>query len=173
MDPHAKHDFAVYIRNFIFGVEDGMVSTVGILSGVAAADVSRAAILVIGVVQIFVGGFSMAVGSYLSEHSAEEYIKGDEATHRHPLQAAVIMFSSYFISGFIPLFPYLISQGVRGFWYSIIASLIALFILGVSSAYFFGTAKIKSGVKMLVIGGIAIGIGVGAGKIINALTSGL
>lgn len=170
MDPHAKQRFATYIRNFIFGVEDGMVSNVGLLSGVAAANVSHSTILLTGVVLVFVGGFSMAAGSYLSEHSAEEFVKGEEASHRQSFMAALTMFVSYMISGFIPLFPYLFWQGTAAFYGSIIISLIVLFILGVSAAYFFGTNKIKGGMKILVVGGAAIAIGIISGKLINRLT---
>src|SRR3989338_4103836 len=44
----------VYIRNLIFGVEDSLVSTVDLLSGVAAAGVPRSVIFLTGVVLIFV-----------------------------------------------------------------------------------------------------------------------
>jgi VIT1/CCC1 family predicted Fe2+/Mn2+ transporter len=51
----------IYLRNFIFGVEDSLVSTVGLLSGVAVAGVASRTILLTGVVLIFVEAFSMAV----------------------------------------------------------------------------------------------------------------
>ena len=61
-----------YFRNFIFGVEDSLVSTVGLLSGIAIADVPGHTIFLTGVVLIFVEAFSMAAGTFLSEYSAEE-----------------------------------------------------------------------------------------------------
>ena len=39
-----------YLRSFIFGVEDSLVSTVGLLSGVAIANASRDTILLTGTV---------------------------------------------------------------------------------------------------------------------------
>ena len=65
---------ASYIRNFVFGVEDSLVSTVGLLSGVAIAGVEQKYIFITGLILIFVEAFSMAVGSFLSEESAEKYI---------------------------------------------------------------------------------------------------
>ena len=56
----AKHG---YFRNFIFGVEDSLVSTVGLLSGVAIAGVPSRTILLTGVVLILVEAFSMAAGA--------------------------------------------------------------------------------------------------------------
>jgi len=70
-----KNTLAVYVRNFVFGVEDSLVSTVGLLSGIASAGASTATIFLTGTVLIFVEAFSMAVGSYLSEESVEEYEK--------------------------------------------------------------------------------------------------
>lgn len=172
MDPRAKQQFATYVRNFIFGVEDGMVSNVGLLSGVAAANVSRSTILLTGVVLVFVGGFSMAAGSYLSEHSAEEFVRGEKASHRQSFMAAVTMFISYIVSGLIPLIPYLLWRGNKAFYGSIAISLIVLFVLGISASYFFKTNKLKGGIKILVVGGGAIAIGVISAKFIDRLTGG-
>lgn len=156
-----------YIRNFIFGVEDSLVSTVGLLSGVAAADASRATIALTGAVLIFVEAFSMGVGSYLSEHStASPEEKADSS--RAPIFGGLIMFISYLITGFIPLFPYLVSERPAAFWLSIGLSLAGLFFLGVLSAKMTQNKIFVSGLRMLVLGGLAIGIGVGVGKAVGS-----
>ncbi len=70
----------LYLRNIIFGISDSLVSTVGLLAGIDAAGTPRQAILLTGIVYAFVEAFSMAVGSFLSEQSAEEYeVKGETA----------------------------------------------------------------------------------------------
>ena len=61
----------LYMRNLIFGAEDSLVSTVGLLSGIAIGGVPKSAIILTGIVLIFVEAFSMGVGSYLSEYSVE------------------------------------------------------------------------------------------------------
>ena len=66
-----KDSFAHYFSSFIFGVEDSLVSTVGLLSGVAVAGVNRSGIFVTGVILIFVEAFSMGVGNFLSEDFAK------------------------------------------------------------------------------------------------------
>lgn len=157
----------VYLRNLIFGVEDSLVSTVGLLSGVAAAGVSKSTIFLTGVVLIFVEAFSMGVGSFISEHAVEEYTKKEEADHSHTLIGGIIMFISYFVAGFIPLFPYLIAEIRTAFIVSIALSLLALFLLGALSGKSFGIRVWKRGVQMLVLGGIAIGLGVVVGVAVN------
>lgn len=167
-----QRKFAAFLRNFIFGVEDSLVSTVGLLSGVAVANVERSVILLTGVVLIFVEAFSMSVGSYLSEHSAETYIKSQGEEHsEHSLGAAVIMFFSYFVSGFIPLAPYLF-KGIEistAFWASIALSIIALFILGIIGARLTKESTLKSALRMAIVGGIAIGLGVAVGTFIEKI----
>jgi len=80
----------VYLRNFVFGVEDSLVSTVGLLSGIAAAGVAQKDILVSGVVLIFVEAFSMAVGSFLSEEFAEEYVAKSRVSDLMPFLGGAV-----------------------------------------------------------------------------------
>ena len=104
------HSDPTYLRNFIFGVEDSLVSTVGLLAGVASADMSRPALLTTGLVLIVVEGFSMGIGSYLTEETAEEM----DGTTPHPLVAAkggLTMLASYILSGLLPLSPYAFLPG--------------------------------------------------------------
>lgn len=155
-----KTTFALYFRNFIFGVEDSLVSTVGLLSGIAIADVPRATIFLTGMVLIFVEGFSMGVGSFLSEDSGEAVIHQKDTSNHITVKAAVIMFISYFFAGFIPLAPYVLFDVDLGFPLSIALSLGTLFILGLIAAHVSSRHYLRTGMKMLVIGGIAIGLGV-------------
>jgi VIT1/CCC1 family predicted Fe2+/Mn2+ transporter len=159
----------LFLRNFIFGVEDSLVSTVGLVSGVAIANLPKSTILLTGVVLIFVEAFSMAVGSFLTEHSVESYLQQTESSMKHPFWGGVVMFFSYFLSGFIPLAPYLFMSVETALIYSILFSLVALFILGVISARLANTSVLRDGLKMTLVGGIAIGIGVGASIVIQKL----
>ncbi len=164
---HPRASRAQRFRSAVFGVEDSLVSTVGVLSGVAIADVERATIFLTGVVLIFVEAFSMGVGSYLSETSGEAYVSGKNGESGNSLKAAVIMFVSYFCSGFIPLAPYVFLSTERALPLSVSASLTALFILGAWSGKITKGNILKNGLRMLVIGGVAIALGVLAGQIVR------
>lgn len=164
MGPSKKVEFATYIRNFIFGVEDSLVSTVGLLSGVAAAGLPRHDVFLTGIVLIFVEAFSMGAGSYLSEESAEEFTRAKKS---FSLQGSLVMFFSYFAAGFIPLAPYLVFSVRSAFFTSVVLSLVALFALGmVSSKIFKADHNFRHAVRMLTIGGLAILVGVAVGKIV-------
>lgn len=154
----------VYLRNFVFGVEDSLVSTLGLLSGIAVADVPRSTIILTGIVLIFVESISMGAGSYLSEASAEEYAE-HSLSKKRSLWGGLIMLVSYFIAGFIPLAPYMISSFLNPFAISIILTLLALFLLGVISAEVSGTNIWKKGARMLIVAGAATLTGILVGKI--------
>lgn len=160
---------ALYLRNFVFGVEDSLVSTVGLLSGIAAGGVSAATIFLTGAVLIFVEAFSMAVGSMLSEQTVEEYERKKEVSLRQPFLASLVMFFSYFIAGFIPLFPYALFASGTAFWISIAGSLVALFLLGLSSGRVFKGHVLRHGLEMLCMGGIAIVVGIVVGALVNTI----
>jgi len=155
---------ALFLRNLVFGVEDGLVSTVGLLSGIAIAGVPRETIFLTGVVLIFVEAFSMAAGSFLSEASVEEMDGGVDDT-RGSVDAAVIMFAAYFVAGFIPLFPYLAFEVAQAFPLSIISSVVALLILGYWSGRKTNAAWRKA-MRMAFVGGLAILVGVFAGSLL-------
>lgn len=161
-----KQNSAIFIRNFIFGVEDGLVSTVGLVSGVAIANMPRSEIVLSGVVLIFVEAFSMAVGSFLSEHSVEEYTDHKDVPLWNSALGGLIMFFAYFIFGFVPLSPYVFAPVKYAFWISIIFSLVALFFLGFLTSKISGAKVLRNGLQMLVIGGAAIVIGVVVSKLV-------
>lgn len=153
-----------YVRNFVFGVEDSLVSTVGLLSGVAIANVPRATIFLTGIVLIFVEAISMAAGSFLSEKSAEEFERHREASAGRALADGAIMFFSYFVAGLLPLAPYGFLETEQAFWVSIVCSIGALFLLGAASAKLARVSIVRSAFRMMIIGGIAIGVGILVGK---------
>ncbi len=161
-----KTEYKSYVRNFIFGVEDSLVSTVGLLSGIASADASRHTIILTGVVLIFVEAFSMGVGSYLSENSTANY--QPKGIHKQtPIFGGVIMLVSYLLAGLVPLLPYVILRGPVAFWWSIVFSLIGLVGLGVLSSKLLKANWLKNSLRMLILGGIAIAIGVIVGNTIK------
>lgn len=155
-----KKKYAQFVRNFVFGVEDSLVSTVGVVSGIAVASVPKSTIILTGLIVIFVEAFSMGIGSLLSEHTAEEYISGKELPLQSTFAASAIMFVSYFFAGFIPLAPYVFFNDVSiALPASILSALIALFVLGVVAAKMFQVHVLKHGFQMLIIGGGAVIIG--------------
>jgi vacuolar iron transporter family protein len=65
-----------HIREFVFGMQDGVISTVGFLSGLQIAMENKKVLMVAGLAQVLTGGFSMAIGAYLSTKAEREVFEG-------------------------------------------------------------------------------------------------
>lgn len=144
---------ASYLRNIIFGAEDSLVSTVGVLFGVATAYTTNTQVLLTGFIVIFVEALSMGVGSFLSETSANE-IKRPHMEIYNPIMDGILMFFSYFVAGFIVLAPYAFIDLKFAKFVSFVVSVLALFILGALP-----TKNLKSGVRMVTLGSLAVFVG--------------
>ena len=138
------------------------------LSGIGiSGSATRSVIILTGVVYAFVEAFSMAVGSFLSEESTEEYESKSETIDSRPYVGAIVMFVTFVVASFIPILPYLFLSFGLAFWISIVASLIALFIAGAIIAKVSHLNALKHATKMVLLGGSAILIGVIVGRVIN------
>lgn len=154
---------ALYLRTVIFGINDSLVSTVGFLAGISVAGVPRPIIILTGVVYALVEAFSMAMGDFLSEESAEEYIHKSNVNDRSSIVAALLMFVSSALAALIPLVPYLLFTGSTAFIVSVGMSVTALFIVGILSARFSRLPMMWRGTRMALLGGAAILVGVTIG----------
>jgi len=63
------------MKDFIFGSEDGLISNLGLVLGVAASGAANETVLLAGLASMFVGAVSMAAGDYLSTKSQREVIE--------------------------------------------------------------------------------------------------
>lgn len=155
----------------IFGAEDSLVSTVGVLFGIASTTYDKSLIIVTGLIVVAVEALSMGAGAFLSETSAEEYENGEGLKNTTKKQSnthisdGIIMFLSYFFAGFIPLSPYLFLDDGSAKYVSILLSVIALYFLG-----YIPQKKVMSGVRMMIVAGFAILIGFLIADIADSIT---
>lgn len=59
-------------RDIVFGLEDGLVSTVGVLTGIASGTNDHFVVILSGFVLVIVEALSMGVGSFLSAQSEQD-----------------------------------------------------------------------------------------------------
>ncbi|MFC1609048.1 VIT1/CCC1 transporter family protein [Patescibacteria group bacterium] len=67
-----KSRFFSSAREIVFGVEDGIISTLGVITGIAIATNDLFLVIVAGLVVISVESVSMGIGAYLSSQSVNE-----------------------------------------------------------------------------------------------------
>lgn len=63
------------IREFVYGSQDGIISTLGLLAGVQTALQDRKITIIAGITEMIIGGLSMASASYLSSKSKKELLE--------------------------------------------------------------------------------------------------
>lgn len=63
------------IREIVFGAQDGVLTTLGIVTGVGSASSGRATILITGFLSMLVGAVSMGVGEYLGGKAEREVVQ--------------------------------------------------------------------------------------------------
>lgn len=75
------------VREAIFGAQDGLVSTLAVVSTVSGATEDRLAVLIAGIATGLAGVFSMAAGEYLSSKSQREIALAQIAEEREKVAA--------------------------------------------------------------------------------------
>lgn len=154
-----KKSDADYLRNWFFGMEDGFVSTSGIMFGIATATTERSFILAAGVVTVLVEATSMGIGAYLSEKSANEV---EQRLKAKPLIDGLVMFLAYTFAGTYCVLPYAILGPGTGMYVSVVMTMAALFLLG-----YLPRRNLRRGGEVLMLGGLAVLIGYVAGGILS------
>src|SRR6476660_9625142 len=84
----APHETAVngILRPVVFGANDGLVSNLALVMGVAAAHPGPGVIVLAGVAGLIAGAFSMGVGEYISVQSQRELLEYQLAFQRKQLR---------------------------------------------------------------------------------------
>ena len=92
------------IREIVFGLEDGMVSTLGAISGIAVGSQDRFAVILAGCVIIAVESISMGIGSYISNLSDKDIkhrklYEEKEEINKYPVEEARELTKRYIENG--------------------------------------------------------------------------
>lgn len=129
------------LREFVYGGMDGAVTTFAVVTGAAGANLSSSVILILGFANVLADGFSMAVGSFLSEKSEQQLSVSRGSTtaadHESPLGASIATFLSFVLVGFVPLSVYTVDFIGKFGWatgdmliWSVLLTLTAFGIIG-------------------------------------------
>lgn len=91
-DERRKASLLGEIRETVFGAQDGLVSTLAVVSTVAGASSDRTVVLIAGIASGLAGVFSMAAGEYIGSKSQREIFEAQilderEEVHRRPGEA--------------------------------------------------------------------------------------
>lgn len=155
-----------YLRSALFGLQDGLVSTTGVVVGISAGVEDKAIVILAAFVAVTVEASSMAAGQYSSEKAVHQMDKSGKHTDSVVL-GAIIMFFSYLLAGLVPIIPTVIFNQPDARIISVIAAFIALFIIGYIKGKIVEHHALRSAIELFIIGAIATTIGLVVGQILK------
>lgn len=153
-----------YLAEFVYGANDGIVTTFAVVAGVAGASLSPSIVLVLGAANLFADGFSMGMSNYLSRQSELAYqeSRGDgRATEdpdgKSPASTAFATFGAFVVAGAMPLSPYALA--VRPLFPAAVAVTgVTFFVVGASRSLVTDRGWVRSGAEMFAVGMLAAAV---------------
>ena len=220
------------LRAAVLGANDGLVSNLSLVMGVAGAALSGPAILVTGLAGLLAGACSMAMGEWLSVQSARELnqrqlaieaeeittapeeeqqelaliyeAKGLTADEAQALAAKLMAdpksaldalareelgidpqelggsawaaagtsFVLFAGGAIVPVAPFLFLTGTNAVSVSLLASALALFLVGAAITLVTGRSVLSTGLRQLLFGVVAAGVTYGIGRLLGVTLAG-
>jgi len=154
-----------YLQSAMFGFNDALVSTTGVIVGISAGTGSKKVVILAGVVTILVEALSMGAGQYLSSKSAHQFNK--DISSRSSILSGLIMLFAYFFAGLVPLLSIVLFPIEYSAVIAVVAALTCLLGLGYAKGKIVKVSPLRSALEVFIIGGIATAIGIIAGNIFS------
>jgi len=170
------------LRAAVLGANDGLVSNLCLMMGVAGGGASTATIMLSGIAGLVGGACSMALGEWLSVTNARELAlsqvdpkAGSAAADPSVLaagnaaRAALVSFVLFALGAIVPLASFGLLRGAAAIPGSILVSCVALFFLGVATSLFNARSVLFSGLRQTLVGAAAAAVTYLAGRLFGAL----
>jgi vacuolar iron transporter family protein len=153
-----------YLPDLVFGANDGIITTLAVVSGVVGAALSPSVILILGFANLIADGFSMGASNVLSRRSDPQ--NGALPNLSTVANHGLATFLGFILAGVVPLLAYLLPffEGER-FAAATALALGTLFAVGASRAAFTGRGWLASGLEMLILGALAAAVAYGVGAL--------
>jgi vacuolar iron transporter family protein len=158
-----------YIRDLVYGSNDGIVTTFAVVSGVAGGQLSTLAVLVIGAANLAADGVSMGIGNFLAIRADEQARKADglPELESHPWKHGLATLFAFVAAGAIPLVPYVLPlPPARQLLASTIVTFASLFLFGAGRAAISRDRWWRTGLETLLLGALVACAAYGAGRLV-------
>ena len=160
-----------YIRDLVYGANDGIITTFAVVAGVAGGDLSSLAVLVVGAANRAADGVSMGVGNLLAirAHESARAADGLPEEEAFPWKHGMMTLVAFVVAGSLPLLPYVIpgADAQRLRWSALLTAA-SLFGVGSGRAAVTRERWWVGGFEMLLLGGVVAVTAYGAGALIAA-----
>jgi predicted membrane protein (TIGR00267 family) len=153
------------LRDFVFGYNDGSITTLAVLITLAAASLDNIIIVLGALASMFASSISLAISDYLSIKSQIDVYKNIAANKRlpkkertdmgdivsdfdKPMKIVSMTWASFVAAGFIALAPFMFTGGFEALAVSISITLVGIFLAGMMRAKYTHGNKLRSGLEM-------------------------
>jgi VIT1/CCC1 family predicted Fe2+/Mn2+ transporter len=163
-----------YLRDLVYGANDGIITTFAVVAGVTGGALSARAVLIVGLANLFADGLSMGVGNYLSirSHESMREAQGLPEEEARPARHGLATLAAFVAAGALPLLPYVGGASVeQAFVPALVLAFAALFAVGALRAAVTMARWWAAGLEMLLLGAAVAGVAYGAGAAVAALLS--
>jgi len=145
-----------YIRDIVYGANDGLITTFAVVGGVAGGALSSIAVIVIGAANLAADGVSMGVGNLLSIRADERAREAADLPEleAYPWKHGIATTAAFMVAGVVPLVPYLLPAIENRLLWSSVLTFAALFVLGASRALLTIDRWWRSGLETLALGAV-------------------
>lgn len=166
--PPFRQTIGKHLPDLILGANDGIITTLAVVSGVVGASLSTTVILIMGFANLLADGFSMGVSNVLSRRSDTEAADLPTLSSTAPHGAAT--FAGFVLAGLVPLLAYILPwfAGYR-FQVATAMALATLFAVGASRALFTRRGWFASGLEMLLLGALAAAVAYAVGAAVASI----
>ena len=161
-----------YIRDLVYGANDGVITTFAVVSAVVGGSLSTRAVLVVGIANLFADGLSMGVGNYLSIRSHESALAAESRPEEeaYPARHGLATFGAFVLAGAVPLLPFAgAASATGGFPLSIVLTFLTLFVVGALRSTVTADRWWLAGAEMLGLGVLVALAAYGSGAIVTRL----
>jgi vacuolar iron transporter family protein len=167
-EPRGSREIARhYIRDLIYGANDGIITTFAVVAGVTGGALSARAVMIIGVANLCADGLSMGVGNYLSirSHESARAAQGLVEEEASPARHGIATLLAFVVAGAIPLLPYAVPQGNNSTALSVVLTFVALFVVGSARSLVTIDRWWTAGLEMLGLGALVAAAAFGSGAL--------
>lgn len=161
-----------YIKDLVYGANDGIITTFAVVAGVAGAALEPRIVLILGFANLLADGFSMGASNFLAIRSDEaaRRASGDRAIEPFPARHALVTFGAFVVAGVIPLVSYVLTLEIDRFATAVGLTLASLFAVGSARSLVTDSGWLRSGVEMLAVGTVAAAVAYAVGGFVRTLT---
>lgn len=163
-----------YIRDLVYGANDGIITTFAVVAGVAGGSLSHVAVLIVGAANLAADGVAMGVGNLLAIRAHESALAADGRPEEetYPWKHGLATLVAFVTAGTLPLLPYILpaANDARLRW-SALLTMASLFGVGAARALVTRDRWWKTGIEMLLLGGLVAIAAYGAGALVAAIAS--